>query len=239
MPSRTTRLLVPLLSLFAFSSLVSAESVKGIPVTVLARREVTLAGGSITYLLIRPPSLTPPPASPPAPVTSPSAEELAAQALHDAKTYVNLGMGAIVYAGPPTVTELSWNLPDGRRFRAFSSVDFTHLSQLTELETATTIYGWGTLVSEGDPAELPTGVREALSAAPGAQYLFEGTEADAQANESMLGALDYLHAYYQLHEATLVAATASRKAEAAEWERQAAEAAARPRHEKIYFWKVQ
>ena len=148
-------------------------------------------------------------------------------------------MRAIVYPGAPTVTELSWNLPDGRSFRAFSSVDFTHLSQITELETTTTIYGWGILVSDGDPAELPVGVREALSAAPGVQYLFEGTEEDAQANESMLQGLDHLLAYYQLHEAALVAATASRKAEATEREHQAAEAAARPRHEKIYFWKVQ
>ena len=239
MQPSSTRIVVPLLSLFASSPFVCAESLNGVPVEVLARRVVTLANGSITYLLIKPPALASQPAPPPTPVTPPSEAEIAAQVLRDAKTYVDLGLRATVYAGSPTVTEVSWTLADGRIFRAFSSVDFTYLSQFTELEVETTIYGLGLLVSDDDPAELPAGVREALSAAPGAQYLFEGSEADAQANEVRLQALDHLHAYYQLNEAALVAATASRLAEAVEQARQAAEAAAKPRHEKIYFWKVQ
>ena len=237
MYSRPTHIIVPLLSLFVFSPHVSAESLNGVPVEVLARSKVTLADRTVTYLLIRPPSLSAQPPPPPAPATPPSEAELAAQALRDAKNYVDLGIRAIVYSGSPVVTELSWNLADGRSLRAFSSVDFTHLSQLTELETTTTIYGWNSIVSEGDPADLPSGVREALNASPGVQYLFEGTEADALASQSTLQGLDYLHAYYQLHEAALVAEAASRKTQAAQQEREAVADAAKSKDQTVFFWK--
>lgn len=239
-PSRMfRRLVLPSLALLSLPAFLGAETLEGVSVEVVARRQTVLAGRTLVYLCIRPPAL--PAAIPsPAPVAAPTEEVLQAEALRAAKAQVNLGFTALVYQGTPTVTELSWSGADGRVFRAFSNVDFSHLVQFGELETATTIYSWLPCVSEGDPAALPEGVRPALAAAGfGATYLFEGGEAEAQAEADALEGLDYLLAHYQVNEAALVAATALREAAAAEQARQAALAAAQPKTETLFFWKIE
>ena len=237
MHSSSTRILGTLV-LASLVSHGSAETLNGIPVEVLARSTVKLPDRVITFIRIRPPVFSAQPAVPPPAPVEPSAEEVLAQLRRDAKPFVQLGVRATVYAGSPAITELSWDSEDGRHFRAFSSVDFTHLTQITELEVPNTVYEWSLFVSDGDPAGLPSGVGEALIAnGTAAQYLFEGSEADAAANQSTLQALDYLHAFFELHKTELVAATAQRAAEAAEQERQAAIKAALPKDQTIYFWK--
>ncbi len=232
------RFVLPSLALVSLPVFAAAESLDGVPVEILARRQVVLAGRTLVYLRIRPPAL-PAVAQTPAPVV-PSEEEREAEARRDAKVQVSLGLAARVYAGTPIVTELFWTGTDGRVFRAFSNVDFSHLTQFVQWETATTIYDWMPCVSDGDPAALPEGVRSALAAAgSGATYLFEGGEAEAQAEAGALEGLDYLLAYYQMHEAALVAATALREAEAAEQARRAALAATQPRTETVFFWKIE
>lgn len=217
----------------------SAETINGASVEVLGRSTVKLPDRTVTYIRIRPPALPAPlPAPRPAPA-EPTAEELATEARLAAKEHKMLSLNALTYAGNPFVTELSWTrASDGRRFVAYSNVPFIHLTQLSQIETATTVYQWFPFVSEADPGTLPAGVREAL-ASGGAepQYLFEGDENDATAEESTLQALDFLHAHFELNKDALIAATAQRQAEAEARERQAALDAAKPKQQTIYFWK--
>lgn len=205
---------------------------------MIARETVTLPGGSVTFLRIRPPALpAPPPAPPPRAAT---AAELLEEARLAAKPHRVLALSTVVCAGSPAITELSWTRPaDGRRFVAYGNVDFTHLGQLHSFETADAVYQWFPFVSEGEPGQIPADIRQTLAASgPEPLYLFAGTEADALAEADTLAALDHLHAYYQLHAAELIADTARRRAESAERERQAAIEAAKPRHETVHFWKL-
>ncbi len=224
----------------------SPETLNGVPVVVLSRSTTVTPNGSLTFVRIRPPALPPPPPPPVRTAPEPTAEELAIEARRAAKEQRTIGLTAIIYAGTPTVTELSWTRQsDGRRFVAYSPVDFTHLTQLQDIETSSAVYLYFPFVSPGDPAELAPGVREALVATaadtnadspPG--YLFVGDEADVGAEAPTLELLDTLHAIWHLRAAELTALTARLKADAAERERQAAIEAARPKHEKIYFWKI-
>ncbi len=229
-------------------SVAFAETLNGIPVEVLSRHTVPQPNGSVTFIRIRPPALPAPPPSPVRTTLEPTPEELATEARRAAKEQRTIGLTAITYAGTPTVTELSWTRQDdGRRFVAYSPVDFTHLTQLQDIETSSAVYLYFPFVSPGDPAELAPGVREALSAAASADtdadsppaYLFVGDESDAAAETNTLELLDTLHAIWHLRAAELTALTARLKADAAERERQAAVEAARPKHEKIYFWKIE
>ena len=240
MASRSTRLFAPFLVPLALLPSAFAESLDGVSVEVVARRTAVLADRTVVYLCIRPPRL--PAAVPPAapPTETPGAEALQAEALRAAKTQVDLGLSAVVYAGSPAVTELSWTRPDGHVCRAYSNVDFTHLADLAELETETTLYHWVPLITEGDPAALPGDVRAALAeAGAAAHYLFEGDEAEAQAEAATLQGIDHLHAYFQLHQTELLAATARRQAEAAEQARRAALTVAQPKTETLFFWKIE
>lgn len=230
------------LAVVAFVTLASqtfGETLNGLPVDVLARGTVKLPDRVLTLIRIRPPAIPALPAPPPSPVpTEPSAEDKLAALRREAKLQIQLTMEATIYAGSPAITELAWSTPEGRRFRAYCSIDFTHLSQLFALETETAVYDWFPFLTDGDPASVPAGVREALLAnGSGPQYLFEGNEADASANESTLQAIEYLVAYYELHKTELIAATALRKAAALELERQEAIKAAQPKEQTLYFWK--
>ena len=223
-----------------------AETLNGVPVVVLSRSTTALSNGSLTFVRISPPALPPPPPPPVHTAPEPSAEELATEARRAAKEHRTLALTAITYAGTPTVTELSWTRQeDGRRFVAYSPVDFTHLTQLQDIETSSGVYLYCPFVSPGDPAELAPGVREALAAAAPADsgappaYLFMGEEADLTAEADTLELLDTLHAIWHTRAEQLVADTARRQAEAVERERQAALEAARPKHDTILFWKAE
>jgi hypothetical protein len=231
-------------------STVYAETFNGVPVEVLGRSVVVVPNGTVTYLRIRPPVFpTQPSPPPPAPEVPLSAEAQAALELEASKTYETLSVTATVYTradGSAAVTELTWREGE-RTFRAWSNADFRLLAQLSEIETASHRFLWSPFVSEISLAELPSEQSPAGLALfpvdPPAdtlpEYYFEGSEADAASVAPTLAALDWLHAHYYLHKTELAADLARREAEAAEQARLAAEAAAKPRHEKIYFWKVQ
>jgi hypothetical protein len=235
---RSAHILIALALATPFSQ-TSADSLQGVSVDVISRSTIQLADRTVTYIRIRPPAL--PILTSPATISTPmesGAEDRLAELRQAAKPRINIGLGVTVYEGDPVITELTWSAKDGRSFRAFSSVDFTHLSQITELETDSTIYGFFPYFGAGVPSELPNGMREALTANRAQpHYLFEGNEADATAAESTLHALDYLHAYFELNRSELITATAQRKADAAERARLAAIKAAQPKNQTIYFWK--
>lgn len=224
----------------------TTETLHGVPVEVLSRNTVQTPDGSLTMVRLRQPVLPKPPAPPPqAAAPEPTAEELATQERRAAKDYRVLGLTAITYAGTPVITELSWTRQaDGRRFVAYCAVPFEHLSQLRDIETSAAVYQYFPFVSEGDPALLAPGLREALAAAgtdadlPPA-YLFVGDDADAAAESDTLEVIEHLLSHWHLHAPELIAQTAQRKAEAAERERQAALEAAKPKHRTLYFWKVE
>jgi hypothetical protein len=238
MHSSTTRILAAF-AIAALASQTSAETLNGLPVEVLARSTVKLPDRVLTLVRIRPPAIPVLPAPSPSPVPAePSAEEKLSALRREAKLQIQLSMEATIYAGSPTITELTWSTPEGRRFRAYCSIDFTHLSQLYFVETASAVYDWFPFLTDGDPASIPAGVREALLGnGSGAHYLFEGNEADAAANESTLQAIEYLVAYFELHKTELIAATALRNAAAIEQQRLDAIKAAQPKDQTLYFWK--
>lgn len=240
-----------LLLLFVAPFVVSlpAEELAGVPVTVLSRSVVEVPGGTVTYLRIRPPLLPSRPAPPPAAApVSLSPEIQAAMERAEAKPFAMLAVTATVFTRPDdsaAVTELTWR--DGERlFRVWSNADFRLLRQLTDIETETHRFQWFPFIdvvplAEVPPEQRPAGLALFSSAsAPDAlpEYYLEGTATDAAEVEPELGAFDWLHAHYHINRAQLAADLFRREAEAAEQAHQAAEAAVRPKAEKVYFWKI-
>ncbi len=227
------------------------ETVGGVPVTVLARSVVEVTNGTVTYLRIRPPALpAPSPPPPPAPEAPLSPEPQAALARAKAKPHATLALTATVYTradGSAAVTRLCWRY-GARDFLAWSSADWRLLRQLNDVETETHRFQYFPFIDAQPLAELPPGQEPAglalfpVAATPSPdalpEYYLTGAEADAAATEPVLAALDRLHAHVHLHREQLAADLMRREAEAAELARQAAEDAAKPRHEKVYFWKI-
>jgi hypothetical protein len=249
------RFLVPVVSLASpiLASAAEVETLAGQPVTVLARTVVEVPNGTVTYLRIRPPVLQPKPAPPPpAPAAPLSPEQQAALDLAESKTHATLTLTAIVYTradDSAAVTELTWR--DGERsFRAWSTADWRLLRQLNDIETETHRFQYFPFVDAQPLAELPPAQQPAglalfpAAPVPGAlpEYYLEGTESDAVAAGPVLDALDHLLAIYHVRHAELVvqlADLARREAEAADQARLAVLEAAKPRHEKVFFWKIQ
>ena len=228
----------------------AAETLAGQPVTVLSRSVVVSSKGSTTYVRIRPPVLPPRPAPPPPAPEAPLSPELqAAIERAEAKPYLTLALTATVYTradGSAAVTLLTWR--DGERsFTAWSSADWRLLRQLNDIETETHRFQYFPFIDAQPLAELQTGQQPAglalfpVAPAPDAipEYYLEGGAGDAAATEPVLGALDWLHAHVHLRRAELAAELARREAQAAEQARQSASEAARPKHDTIYFWKVE
>ena len=144
------------------------------------------------------------------------------------KACATLSVSATVYlrAGKTPVTELRWRDESGRyEYHAWSNVDFRHLTQLTQLETETTVYSWFPFVDAVDLAEEPAGwksplPREIQLSSTEAEYFVDSRASDLKDQESTLAALDYLHAYYQLYSAELKAAYEKREADADAREKQ-------------------
>ncbi len=238
---RPPPILLTLASLLAAPSLLAADALDGIPVTVLSRSTVTEGERTITYVRIRPPALPPRPVPAPAPAGEPSAADLAEWARLEAKPRITLAISATVHLRPPVVTELRWRSA-GREWVAWSNVDFRLLSQLADWETEAAVYNWFAFMSEVGPedderpAEL--GLAPASEQTP-AEYVVEGTPAEVAAAEAELTPLDYLHAFHDVNRAELLAAQAAREAAAAEAARQAALAPPKPKDQTIYFWKIE
>lgn len=211
----------------------------------LNRKTVHLGTHQVTYIRITPPQLPRLPVQPAPPPRELTPEDQAAEDARAAKTYEQLSFTCMVYVGSPTVTELTW-WHEGKRHRAWSNVDFRHLTQLGHLETETHVFSWFPFVSDAAVADIPVAERPAelslfTAADPAPTYFFEGSEEEMAEVAGTLRGLDYLHAYYQLHREQLAADHAKRMQEAALYEARAAELAKnppKPPDTVIHFWKV-
>lgn len=241
-------LLFPAFVALLLPAVIRAESNAPATLTVateLACKVVDFGTHRVTYIRIVPPQLPPLPIQPPPPPKEPTAEEQAAEDARAAKIYQDLGISGMVYVGTPTVTELTW-WKEGKRYRAWSNVNFQHLTQITELETETHVFAWFPILSDLPQAEIPPESRPpelslftAADTTPA--YFFEGTEAEMAEEAGTLLGLDYLHAYYQLHRDKLAADYAKRMEEVAIHEAHAAELAKnppKPPDTVIHFWKM-
>lgn len=215
------------------------------PVTELSRKTVDLGTHKVTFIHVTQPRLSVLPTPPAVAVTPPSAEQVAADEARAAKTYEQLSASVTVYPGAgerPTVSDLTW-WHEGKRYQAWSNIDFRLLTQLPELETETHVFSWFPFVSEGSVEEIPVAERPAgLSLFPLAdtapQYYLEGSTEEIAPIEGTLHGLDYLHAYYQLHHARLASEYAERLAVATAQEAELAKNPPKPADTVIHFWKV-
>lgn len=124
-----------------------------------------------------------------------------------------LDITATVYPGPAPVTEIRWTAC-GREWLAFSNVDFRHFTTVSTIETATTVYGFWQMLTEGDTASWvrPPGLS---FTGPEAEYLVYATQAEWSAAPAAFTGLDALHSYYEEHRAALAASYAKQQAEIA------------------------
>lgn len=211
----------------------------------LFRKVVNLGTHKITYVRITPPQLPALPQPPPVPVAQPTPEQIAAEEARAAKTYLQLSVSVTVYpatATRPTVSDLSW-WHEGKRYQAWSNVDFRLLTQISEVETETHIFSWFPFVGVGFLDEIPEERWPAGFALFGVAdttpvYYVEGTEADLTPVADILAGLDYFHAYYQVHYTRLAREYAElvalNEARAAELERNPP----KPVDTVIHFWKA-
>jgi hypothetical protein len=222
----------------------STTASNAITPTEVARKVVSAGDHKITYVRIRPPSLPqlPPPPEP----RPPTAEEQAAAERIAAKPCATLNVSATVYlGGAQPVTELRWHDDTGALFfRAWSNVDFRHLTQLLQFETATTVYAWFPMVDEvalSDwPADQASPIPADLQFEPGvAEYYIESGVASLASEETTLAGLDYLHAFSQLHAAALKADYEHREADCAAREKELREHPPKTPDTVIQFWPVQ
>jgi hypothetical protein len=213
--------------------------------TELARKIVDRGTHKVIFIRITPLKLPALPTPPVAAITQPSPEQLAAEEVRAAKIYEQLAATVTVYPGSgerPTVSDLTW-WHDGKRYQAWSNIDFRLLTQLPELETETHIFSWFPFVSEGSVEEIPVSDRPAglslftlADTAP--QYYLEGSVEEITPIEGTLHGLDYLHAYYQLHHSRLALEYAERLAAFAAQEAELAKNPPRPVDTVIHFWKA-
>lgn len=215
------------------------------PVTELTRKVVDLGTHKVTYIRITPPQLPVIPQPPPPPVVQPTPEQIAAEEARAAKTYEHLSVSVTVYVGSgniPTVSDLNW-WHEGKRYQAWSNVDFRLLSQVNHLETPTHIFGWYPFTGQGSVEEIPAEQRPAgfslfTTADTTPHYFVEGTEEDLEAVAGTLAGLDYFHAYYQLHREKLASEYAKRMAEAEAHAAELAKNPPKPVNTTIHFWKM-
>jgi hypothetical protein len=214
-----------------------ADTIEGVPVTVLSRTPVTEGGRVITYTRIRPPALPPKPVPPANPAVEPTAAELAESARLAAMQYGFFEASVTVHLRPPIVSAFRWRT-DEREWLVWANVDARLLASVWQWENATTIYSWFPMIDEigGEDDSRPANL--GLSPGP-AEYVFEASAAELAANETQFAALDTLLAYHDLHRAALAAAFTRREALTAEAERLAALPKPKPKDETIYFWKIE
>jgi hypothetical protein len=180
--------------------------------TEVIRKEVRFGDYTMTLVRVRPPVLPDVPVTPPPPPRSLTAEEKAYEERVAKKAYATLNVSAAVYLGGKNpVTALRWCDATGKtEFRAWSNIDFRYLTQISMIETETTIYSWFPFLEIYDLAEWPADQKSPLPpglvlAAGEPAYFVDSPVAKLNEEEATLAGLDYLHAYYQLHYAELKA----------------------------------
>jgi hypothetical protein len=181
----------------------------------LSRTTQVVDGQQIIAIRVRP-QIRPLPPAAAAPVPVPSPAEQAEATRRATKANEMIEVTATVYPGPIPVTELRWTACE-REWIAYSNIDFRHFINLPAFETATTVYGFWQMLTEGDTASWvrPPG----LTFTGGeAEYLVFASQADWSACPAAFSGLDALHSYYEEHRAELAAAYAKHLAEVARLE---------------------
>lgn len=206
--------------------LVTAEaSTPVVRYSEMSRKTVILDDHKVTLIRVRPPVL--PKAPPPPPPRDLTPEEQATAERMAEKEYVTLSVSGTVYlTGKQPVTELRWRDETGElSFVAYSNADLRYLTQLSNLETKTTVYSWFPFVDAWNLAEWPADQKSPIPrglnfSATETEYFVDARATDLKSQEATLAGLDYLHAYYQLHYTELKADFEKREAENAERERE-------------------
>jgi hypothetical protein len=214
-----------------------ADTIEGVPVTVLSRTPVVEGDRVITYTRIRPPALPPKPAPPATPAAEPTAAEIAENARREAMNYVSFNPSVTVHLRAPIVSEFRWRTED-REWVIWANIDARLLAPIWQWESATTIYDWFPMICEIGVEDDARPANLGLNPGP-AEYVVEATAAEITANETQFTALDTLLAYHDLNRAELAAELVRREALNAEAERIAALPKPKPKNETIYFWKIE
>jgi hypothetical protein len=208
------------------------------------RRVITTGDHESILIRVRPPALPKAPqrdAQSPRPLTD---EEAAYAERVAEKAYATLQITATVYLGKRVVTELRWRDDTGaNEYCAWSNVDFRYLTQLTQLESDSTVYSWFPFLVECDLSDwpknekspVPTGLNFSRTEA---EYFVDARAKDLKSEEATLAGLDYLHAYYQLHQAGLKADHAAREKENARLEQQLRENPPKVPDTTLRWWPV-
>ena len=130
--------------------------------------------------------------------------------------------------------------------RAFSNIDFTCYTGVSEIETSDTIYDFFMMTSDMSSADL-AGDNQTLSGLAQAKLELSGTNAgyiivdgNAANNPDALAELDALHAYYNANRDQIITACQQRTAA---WAKQAAWNKAHPPSQQtaptvINFWPI-
>lgn len=212
----------------------------------VTRKEVTLEDHKITLIRVRPPAL---PKTTAAPVPAPrplTAEEKAYEERVAKKAYAMLQLSATVYLGGKTpVTELRWRNDTGdTEYRVWSNADFRYLTQLSTLETETTVYSWFPFLDEWNlldwPIDQPSPIPAGLDfSATETEYFIDARTKELKDQEVTLAGLDYLHAYYQIHYKELKADHEKRAVENAAREKALRENPPVKPDTVIHFWPEQ
>jgi len=220
------------------------------PLQVIESLEVRRGQDTTIYERVVPPVL--PPRPPAQAALEPQAVPLTAeQQRREAKKAETLLVTATVY--DHRITELRWQ-QDGRERRAWSSIDFNHLADVTEIETAGTIYQLllalanltsaeveannRAIAEQGLPAKLMTQLPppEQFLADRSSYSLVEAPTGPAPAEVTAL--LEALHTYYDAHRASLIEQSTKFAAETAARAEAARLKAAQPKRTVIQFWRA-
>jgi hypothetical protein len=227
----------------ASSVAVAQASNQGLSFTELSRKEINVGDHTITLVRVRPPAV--PEAGPPPTAPSLTAEDQATADRLANKAYALLNVSATVYVGGGApITELRWRDESGAcEYRAYSNANFLYLTQVSQLEAETTVYGWYPLVEVISLSDWPAGqaspLPEGLEFSPTqTEYYLDSRAKEVVSQETLLAGLDYLHAYYQLHCAELKTAYEKREAENAERERQLRENPPKTADVTLRFWPI-
>lgn len=214
--------------------------------------EVRRGDKTTVYQRVEPLVLPPRPAATSAPTSGARRQLSAEQLRRAAKKSDMLLLSASVYEH--AVTELRWH-QQGRAYRAYSNIDFHHLEDLSEIETAGTIYqliialdafttaeveAFNSSVSaKGLSAKLRKHIPPPETFTSGRpEYVLVADPADAPIPAEVTAMLDALHNYYEANQQTLADQAAQRAAERTTGAAAARAQPAKPKRTVIQFWRV-
>lgn len=111
------------------------------------------------------------------------------------------------------LTEVEW-WAYGRTWRAWSSVDFRHFAQISEVETETAVFTLLGAIADGrgEEATFPSEVRPD---ARRSEFVVDCTAAEMEKFPHAFEAIEALHGYFAANRGALLEATAKREAETA------------------------